>query len=472
MTPGKELFLGFPGTGDPSKNRYSTTEGRFSLGPLLFQRIMVELGLSASATTVMFQLFRLALEGYSANENLSALIEEHCDLDRRRIVEALRELNPLLIGVSGPLVGCIELLLKRLCGAIGDWYLPLDGIATRRAALRAIRTARAVAGSKRRPPELVVLTGFLGSGKTTLLNAMLRHRKMQDAIVFINEAGATPVDQLNVRVSEGAEDPVMLAGGCLCCRLGESFVDDLKETIRKRDEGRIPWFDSILVETSGIADPSAIVRAIQEDIELRRMISYRGTITTVDLAASIGDLTEAPESTSQLAAADWVVLTKADLVDGDRIATARSEVEKIRPGVRIVIARSSADAASNVVEAISCGSPLAEFAGSFELAPMQGHTDRLSVVNLRVDTLSATVLRIFCDVLAASKGEEFFRMKGVVGILGRRSPLFLQSVRGGAHSLEWLPEYRGTRGIVIIARRLDSACVNRVLASITAAFGN
>lgn len=46
---------------------------------------------------------------------------------------------------------------------------------------------------------VTVLTGFLGSGKTTLLAALLRHPRLQDTAVIINEFGEAGLDHLLVK---------------------------------------------------------------------------------------------------------------------------------------------------------------------------------------------------------------------------------------------------------------------------------
>ena len=43
-----------------------------------------------------------------------------------------------------------------------------------------------------------VVTGFLGSGKTTLLNRLVRHPRLADTAVIVNEFGEIGIDHLLV----------------------------------------------------------------------------------------------------------------------------------------------------------------------------------------------------------------------------------------------------------------------------------
>ena len=74
---------------------------------------------------------------------------------------------------------------------------------------------------------VTVLTGFLGSGKTTLLNHVLRDPRFADTAVLVNEWGEVPIDHALVRAS--SENVVVLAGGCVCCRVAGDLVRALRE---------------------------------------------------------------------------------------------------------------------------------------------------------------------------------------------------------------------------------------------------
>src|SRR5512145_3295462 len=107
-----------------------------------------------------------------------------------------------------------------------------------------------------------VLTGFLGSGKTTLLNRLLRDPRYAATAVLVNEWGDVPIDHELVR--ESSENVVVLAGGCICCRVAGDLVRALRELHFQRVEGSIPPFERAVIETTGLADPAPLLATLVE----------------------------------------------------------------------------------------------------------------------------------------------------------------------------------------------------------------
>ena len=141
------------------------------------------------------------------------------------------------------------------------------------------------AGSHVLPADTVpvtVITGFLGSGKTTLLNHLLRQSGMAGAAVIINEFGDIPIDHLLVERILG--DAVMLDSGCLCCAIRGDLVDTMSRMAWQVDNGELPPFDRLVIETSGLADPAPVLQTIMADPMLTGRYRLGGLVTTVDAA--------------------------------------------------------------------------------------------------------------------------------------------------------------------------------------------
>lgn len=104
-----------------------------------------------------------------------------------------------------------------------------------------------------------VLIGFLGSGKTTVLNHLVRSPGMARALVIINEFGAVGLD--HDLVARSNDDLVVeMMGGCLCCTIRGDLSRTLRDAPWRFARDGQCWFDRVVIETTGLADPAPILR--------------------------------------------------------------------------------------------------------------------------------------------------------------------------------------------------------------------
>ncbi len=175
--------------------------------------------------------------------------------------------------------------------------------------------------TKRDPIPVTVLTGFLGAGKTTLLNHLLSQNHGFKCAIIINEFGAISIDnQLVVGVDE---EILELNNGCLCCRVRGDLIKSLEGLIQKQKR-----FDYVLIETTGLADPSPLVHTFKAS-DLADKMRLDGIVTVVDARHLEKELADGPEPTAQIAFADVVLLNKTDLVSPDELEGVEARVRKI-----------------------------------------------------------------------------------------------------------------------------------------------
>jgi G3E family GTPase len=160
---------------------------------------------------------------------------------------------------------------------------------------------------------VTLLSGFLGSGKTTVLSRLLLHEKMHDTAVVINEFGEIALDHLLVATVD--EQTVLLDGGCVCCAVREDLAETLHALHVKRAAQDVPAFNRVVIETSGLADPTAIAALLLRDTALAARFELDAVIVTVDALHACVQLDTQPEAVSQVMLADRLLLTKTDLVD-------------------------------------------------------------------------------------------------------------------------------------------------------------
>ena len=175
----------------------------------------------------------------------------------------------------------------------------------------------------KRPVTLV--TGFLGSGKTTLVAELLRRPELSETAVIVNELGEVGLDHHLLRRVD--ERTVLLASGCVCCTLRGDLTDELRDLLDRSDAGEIPSFRRVVVETTGVADPTPIVNTLLTDPFVPHHYELDGVVATVDGQHGL----RGTESVKQAAAADVLVLTKPDLADDASLDALEGELASLNP---------------------------------------------------------------------------------------------------------------------------------------------
>ncbi|XP_023527894.1 COBW domain-containing protein 1 [Cucurbita pepo subsp. pepo] len=186
------------------------------------------------------------------------------------------------------------------------------------------------------PPDdripATIITGFLGSGKTTLLNHILTAEHGKRIAVIENEFGEVDIDgSLVAAKTTGAEDIVMLNNGCLCCTVRGDLVRMISELVNKK-KGK---FDHIVIETTGLANPSPIIQTFYAEDSVFNDVKLDGVVTLVDAKHAAFHLDEVKpegivnEAIEQIAYADRIIVNKTDLVGEPQIADLVQRIKKI-----------------------------------------------------------------------------------------------------------------------------------------------
>src|SRR6476646_1122274 len=156
-----------------------------------------------------------------------------------------------------------------------------------------------------------LISGFLGSGKTTLLKRMLASPALADTAVLINEFGEVGLD--HELLEQLDDNTVLLQSGCLCCTIRGDLADAIRHLDSRRARGEIPAYRRLVIESTGLADPLPILTTVTAEPVLRHHYRLGLVVTTVDAVNGMSHLDRQPESRKQVAVADRLVLTKADL---------------------------------------------------------------------------------------------------------------------------------------------------------------
>jgi G3E family GTPase len=312
---------------------------------------------------------------------------------------------------------------------------------------------------------VTILTGFLGSGKTTLLNRALSAPDMARTAVIINEFGEIPLDHALAVQSD--DSVVVLENGCLCCTVRSDLVGTLNDLYHRRRAGKIPFFDNVMIETSGLAEPGPVLQAFLSEPTLDGLYRVANVIALVDAVNGLTTLREHEEAVQQAALADRILITKFDLADDPQTRERlTAELRRINPSATI-------GAAADVLPDL----PALLRSPGFD--PMDPNADPRPWLNIdayanahqyddhhhddhhghdhahhwrerqiesfclvRDEPLTRDAVQFLLDGITQNLGPGLLRVKGLVNVAEEPDrPAVIQGVQHLLHTMTWLPRW-------------------------------
>lgn len=314
---------------------------------------------------------------------------------------------------------------------------------------------------------LVLLTGFLGAGKTTMLNGLLATRDFRDTAVVINEAGDVGLDHL--LVEQGTETVVMLEGGCLCCRTKGALAPALANLLRRTRSENIPPFTRVVVETSGLSDPAAVLEGLIADVFFNRYFAFAGIVTVIDVRAFASTVNKHAEARMQAALADRLLLTKTDLVAADEARMVQQVLASLNPHtLQQVVPPGSATIATFWPEILDLPRALAK---STKITCFPEPTPIATASLAFNGAIEQDALEAWLDHTIDLLGSMLLRIKAMLDVEDTPGPTVLHVVQGLLHrpvDLEAWPSTDRQNRIVLIGRDVEEQILVDALARLAA----
>jgi G3E family GTPase len=311
---------------------------------------------------------------------------------------------------------------------------------------------------------VTVVTGFLGAGKTTLVRHFLRRPEGAGTVVIVNEFGESGIDDVLLRSS--SDSVALLGNGCLCCNVRSDLQVTLRRLIADRERGVVPHFGRIVIETSGLADPSPILATFATDRALGGEFHVEAAIAVIAAQSGIHTIEAFAEARRQVILADRIVISKTDIADEDAPALLTRALRELNPRARII------EAVAGRVDPqwILAERPWERITGF--VADSATHTDGIASFTLiENEPIVWDAFARTMETLIALRGADLLRVKGFLNVVGCAGPVVVQFVQHLAHppvELERWPDGDRRSRVVFIARNVSARQVNGLFAAVRA----
>jgi G3E family GTPase len=334
---------------------------------------------------------------------------------------------------------------------------------------------------------VTILTGFLGSGKTTLLGKLIQVSSLSKTLVIINEFGEVGLDK-DLLIECEDNTIFQMEDGCVCCSIKDSLVNTLLSACRRFHQSRETKFDSVLIETTGLADPVPIINTLILSPDLKNYFRLSQVITTIDAVNGRETLRRQPESFKQAAVADKLLITKKDIVAKTELEALTGQLKILNPAAPQIFVDTqlnemkkslfdSCFTESAKCETVldwlnvesyqaDCTSPAHDPHGTHR-GGANSHGDNIKSFCITLEKpIKPGVIDLWIKVLLLFQGSDLLRMKGIVNVADQGGPTVIHAVQHIFHPmviLETWPSSDHRTRIIFITRNLDEASIRRSL---------
>jgi len=323
---------------------------------------------------------------------------------------------------------------------------------------------------------VTILTGFLGAGKTTFLNHLLQENEGVRYAIIENEFGEQGID--NELVVRPDETIVELNNGCLCCTLNDNLYDILNELHERRAD-----FDEIIIEATGVADPTGLAEPFVVHPLIRKHFPLRAIICLVDAELVEEQLKTTEEAINQITFSDILLINKVDLVDQSYVAVIADKLRSLNPLAEILSGQkdqfpsitANRGGQEKLEELLLHSKKKAPVDAEQLRFPVQKphthhHHKHTEAVNSIAFTFDAPFdfqrLHHQLFVYLAFQSKDLYRMKGLVWLDNKEEQYVIQSVGKRLSFQEkrnWTPTETRQSIIVFIGKQLQRPGLERIL---------
>ena len=224
--------------------------------------------------------------------------------------------------------------------------------------MRLLRLAHftTVAASTITTPPTTLLGGFLGAGKTTALTSMLKNRDGLKIAVLVNDVNVDAQVLRRSTIDDKGVEMVELVNGCVCCGPGAGGLAPAVHDLATRVDAATgaPAFDHVVVELSGVADPTNVQRNLNGAVDRKvALVDANAFPMLYNSVAEMGDRVDLAGADqldidpcsvdrrvvelllTQIETADVILVNKADLASEEELRTTLAACKALNEEAKI-----------------------------------------------------------------------------------------------------------------------------------------
>ena len=314
--------------------------------------------------------------------------------------------------------------------------------------------------------SVIIVTGFLGAGKTTLINRILTADHGRRIAVIVNEFGEVGIDHHLLLSSD--QEVVQMNNGCVCCTVRGDLMRSLFLLMEHRSK-----FDTVIIETTGLAEPAPVAQSLYGDEEFRREFTLDGVVTVVDAKYISDQLEQSAESCEQIAFADLILLNKTDLSTPEQLDEVEQKIARLNKVAKIHRTKNSEMDLVPIFDVASASQELSEKIDQIAHDDSRGHHDDhhhhrhnhaahlqdiSTVCIVEPGALSGNKVSRWFRSLLTESGADILRMKGILNLRGDQDQFLFQGVHTdfeGKPGRAWNADEERLNRLVFIGRKLD-----------------